>query len=74
MAKLIKLLFQNGPYQIVEAKQRYTVLCQGKPFLFRHLVDGRVRYPALTFTTMARAENLAKKLNKMFDTEDFTAC
>lgn len=73
------LLRHQAPLQDVEvvpATRLWTVLYRGRPCAVRnrqHTASGEfIKYPKMTFPTRKVAENLAKKLNDLFMTKDFT--
>jgi|TARA_B100001094_G_scaffold328180_1_gene387990 hypothetical protein len=62
--------------QILESEAIWAVFYQGKPF---NLKSGSMissypgpKYKKVSFSNPGHARNLAKKLNKLFDTNDFT--
>ena len=62
--------------QVLKAEAIYSVFYQGKPINLRSL-NTLVNYPGpkykkVSFSNPGHAFNLAKKLNTMFSTEEFT--
>jgi len=61
---------------ILEATSFYAVVYKDKPFNIRQRywsAQGEMtKYPKIVYPSLAAANNLAKKLNKYFFTEDFT--
>jgi len=61
---------------VLKADHLYTVLYQGQAINIRQRywsAQGEtIKYLKTTYASLANAENLAKKLNKDFLTEDFT--
>lgn len=62
--------------QILESEAIWAVFYQSKPF---NLKSGSMissypgpKYKKVSFSNPGHARNLAKKLNKLFDTNDFT--
>lgn len=62
--------------QVLESEAIWAVFYQGKPF---NLKSGSMissypgpKYKKVSFSNPGHARNLAKKLNKLFDTNDFT--
>ena len=62
--------------QILESEAIWAVFYQNKPF---NLKSGSMissypgpKYKKVSFSNPGHARNLAKKLNKLFDTNDFT--
>ena len=62
--------------QILESEAIWAVFYKGKPF---NLKSGSAvssypgpKYKKVSFSNPGHARNLAKKLNKLFDTADFT--
>ena len=62
--------------QIVESEAIWAVFYQGKPF---NLKSGSMvssypgpKYKKVSFSNPGHARNLAKKLNNLFDTNDFS--
>jgi len=62
--------------QILESEAIWAVFYKGKPF---NLKSGSMissypgpKYKKVSFSNPGHARNLAKKLNKLFDTNDFT--
>lgn len=62
--------------QILEAEAIYAVFYQGKPINLRtlnHLISyPGPKYRKVSFSNSGSAFNLSEKLNKMFNTEDFS--
>ena len=60
---------------IVSTGTVWTVLCQGLPMHIRkeHSLRTETKYLHTQFSQRGSAQRLAKKLNAMFDTTDFTA-
>ena len=62
--------------QILEAEAIWAVFYQGKPFNLKSQnslgVYSGSKYKKVSFSNPGHAHNLAKKLNKMFNTTDFT--
>lgn len=65
----------NIVYDILEAQSLYAVVYLDKVFSMRKtypsLSGNGTKYPKFTFPTKKVADNLAEKLNTMFNTEDF---
>lgn len=69
----------KGETRVLAAAGIYTILYRGKPFslttdrlgLSRDGLKQPPIYQRTSFATKAPAANLAKKLNAMFDVEDF---
>jgi len=63
--------------ELLDRPEVYCVLYQGKPISLRvntyNLNGSPKRYPRTAFTTLAPCANLARLLNKQFETTDFTA-
>lgn len=61
---------------ILEATSLYAVLYKDQPFNIRQRywsAQGEMtKYPKIVYPSLAAANNLAKKLNQQFFTEDFT--
>jgi len=62
--------------EILNAESLYTVLYQDQPINVKHKywnAQGEFKkYNKTTYTTANPAENLAKKLNELFFTDEFT--
>ena len=58
----------------------FGVLYRGQPVHLRHFLNtevvapGNIKYPKTVFANSAHAFNLADKLNRIFQTTDFTVC
>lgn len=61
--------------QVLSCSGLFIVCYDGKPFNLRSIKKmpggGGPKYKKVTFATKASANNLAKRLNKMFDTDRF---
>lgn len=61
--------------QIIEGAELYAVVYRGKPInikSFNKLQDKCPAYKKTAFTSKAHAENLATRLNNLFNTDEFT--
>lgn len=62
--------------QVIYTEALYIVLYKGKPFNLKHtsVLSDAIRpiYKKTSYTQKGHAENLARKLNKKFNCDDFT--
>lgn len=60
--------------EVLEAENHYTVVYRDKPFNMRQLPQGygTIRYRRTSFSNHGHAMRLARRLNALFDTFDFT--
>lgn len=66
----------NVEFQVCEADAVYAVLYQGRPIKVRHHTPGvkylGYKYGKSMFPSAGHAVRLARKLNEIHNTEDFT--
>lgn len=61
-------------YTVAETESNWEVVRYGRPvyIIKQHWLQDRKTYPRTTFSNQAHAQNLADKLNAMFNTEAYT--